>query len=139
MERGTGGDTIGSFAYDDAGRPTAIPGILTSVTYDAAGRPLVQTNANGTATTRQYNEQRGVLESLVTTGPGGTIQSLTYGYDPHLPLATSLQSPRTGESWTWEYDDGYRLTTGTNPSSPADSFGPSIATCSGSGHRAGRA
>jgi RHS repeat-associated protein len=116
-----GGDTIGPFAYDDAGRLTAIPGILTSVTYDAAGRPLVQTNANGTATTRQYNEQRGVLESLVTTGPGGTIQSLTYGYDPHLPLATSLQSPRTGESWTWGYDDGYRLTTATNPSSPADS------------------
>ena len=70
------GDAIGPFGYDNTGRLTSIPGILNDVTYDAAGRPLVQTNANGTVTTRTYVPQRGVLDTLVAlicrafTSPG---------------------------------------------------------------------
>ena len=107
--------------YDDAGRLKSIAGILTSVTYDAAGRPLTQTNANGTVTARAYVPERGVLDTLVTTGPGGTIQSLDYGYDPDLPLVTSVLSPNPREGWTYAYDDAYRLTSSTNHTNPSDS------------------
>ena len=65
------GPRIGPFGYDEAGRLTSIPGILGDVTYDAAGRPLVQTNINGTQTTRTWDAQRGVLRAIRTTGPRG--------------------------------------------------------------------
>jgi YD repeat-containing protein len=104
------GESIGPFGYDSAGRLTSIPGILQSVTYDAAGRPLEQRNANGTVTTRTYVEHRGVLDTLVTTHPTtGTIQSLHYGYDDDLPLVTSVHSPEPADRWAYGYDDGNRL------------------------------
>src|SRR5262249_54608965 len=41
--------------YDGAGRPYSLPGIVNSATYDAAGRCLVQQNANGSVETRTYS------------------------------------------------------------------------------------
>ena len=35
-------DSVGPMAYDEAGRVSAIPGIVTALTYDGAGRPLSQ-------------------------------------------------------------------------------------------------
>ena len=65
------GDTIGQFGgsgtalgYDQAGRLASIPGILTGVTYNALGAPLVQTNANGTTTTKTY-DANGCVPNLV--------------------------------------------------------------------------
>jgi RHS repeat-associated protein len=114
------GESIGPFGYDSAGRLTSIPGILQSVTYDAAGQPLEQRNANGTVTTRTYVEHRGVLDTLVTTHPTtGTIQSLDYGYDDDLPLVTSVQSPEPADRWTYGYDDGNRLSVVWNLTTPA--------------------
>jgi RHS repeat-associated protein len=108
-------DAIGPMSYDAAGRLTSVPGILLDVTYDAAGRPLEQRNANGTVTTRTYVPHRGVLDTLVTTHPNtGTIQSLDYGYDPDLPLVTSV-SGEPADSWSYAYDDAYRLVWSTNP------------------------
>ena len=53
------GDAVGTTAnplgYDQAGRLTTIPGIVTEVLYDAAGRPTRRTNANGTLTERGYS------------------------------------------------------------------------------------
>jgi RHS repeat-associated protein len=114
------GHLIGPFGYDAAGRLTSIPGILDGVTYDAAGRPLVQTNANDTTTTRTYHAGRGLLDTLVTSAPGGTtVQSLRYGYDRELPLVRSVQRPSPSDSRTYDYDDGYRLTSVSIPSRPS--------------------
>ncbi len=116
------GTVAGPMGYDEAGRFVSIPGGLLNATYDAAGRPLVQTNANGTVTTRRYVPKRGVLDTLVTTHPTtGTIQSLNYDYDPDVPLVSQIQSPVAGESWQYGYDTGDRLKTATNLSNPADS------------------
>jgi RHS repeat-associated protein len=124
------GDTTGSgnpalcttgspLLYDAAGRLKAVPGIITSVTYDASGRPLVQSNANGTTTTRTYSPNRGFLTNILTVG-GTTIQDLTYTVDP-VGMVSDVTSPFVNESWNYQYDDLYRLTTATNTTTPAES------------------
>ncbi len=79
------GDSVGPvgnpYLYDEAGRLRAIPGILTSVQYDASGRATVRTNSNGTQTTWEYSSERGFLDGLQTAGPT-TVQALTYSRDP---------------------------------------------------------
>ena len=80
------GDTVGTtqnpLVYDAAGRLRAIPGIVTEIEYDAAGRPLVRVNANPTRTTWEYTQDRGFLDRIRTTGPAGLIQDLDYEIDP---------------------------------------------------------
>ena len=61
--------SIGPFEYDEAGRLTTITGILSSVTYDAAGRPLVQTNANGTVTNGPTTRIAELLTALLPPAP----------------------------------------------------------------------
>jgi RHS repeat-associated protein len=98
----------------------AIPGIVASVTYDASGRPLVQTNVNGTVTTRSYSAQRGFLTRIGTTAGAATIQSLAYAVDP-TGMLEGVTSPFPDESWSYDYDDLYRLTQATNTGNPAES------------------
>jgi len=105
------GDNVGPMAYDAAGRLNFIPGIVTSVAYDAAGQPTVEANANGTTTTKTYTA-RGFLTTISTTGPSGTIQNL--GYTPDSAgMLTQVTSPFTNESWSYSYDDLHRLTAAT--------------------------
>jgi RHS repeat-associated protein len=115
------GDAFGPFAYDAAGRLLSVAGVLASVTYDAAGRPLVQTNGNGTVTTRTYWPQRGLLHTLNTTSGGSTIQSLSYEDYDSVGLLKRVTGVAAGEGWQYDYDDGYRMTTATNLTTPADS------------------
>src|SRR5262249_47750010 len=72
------GDIVENLTYDGAGRLASIPGILTSQTYDALGRPLSRQNANTTATTWSYADPRGFLTQILTNGGQGTVQNLAY-------------------------------------------------------------
>jgi RHS repeat-associated protein len=116
------GETVGSFGYDEAGRLKSIPGIVTDVTYNAAGRPLQKTNAfpNAALTTWTYATDTGKLNRILTTIGGTSVQDLTYTIDD-AGLVREVTSPFTGESWSYDYDDLYHLTTATNPTSPPDS------------------
>jgi len=114
-------DQVGPLAYDQAGRLRVLPGILTDVQYDAAGRPTQRTNANGTETTYGYSASRGFLESLYTAGPS-VVQNLTYTLDP-AGLVTQVTSPVTNEGWSYQYDDLYRLTQSTSLSTPGNTQG----------------
>ena len=64
------GDTVGSaldpITYDAAGRLNAVPGLVTSTTYDASGNAETFTRANGVVSTYAYSDQRGWLDSLTT-------------------------------------------------------------------------
>lgn len=108
------GDAVGTptdpWRYDAAGRLIVVPGILSSVTYDAAGRPLVQQNVNGTTTTRSYSPTRGFLQSISTVGPPnvGTIQNLAYDIDPS-GMALSVTSNVPSETSAYGYDGFHRL------------------------------
>jgi RHS repeat-associated protein len=121
------GDAV-TATYDAAGRPYSVPGVVDGLLYDARGRVTRQTNANGTASGRQYDPGRGWLTGIATclgggpvvdgTGklvcPGGTtrIQQFNYGMDLDGKL-TSQESPFPGEAWNYVYDDLERLTAAT--------------------------
>jgi len=122
----TSGDVIGQFGgsgtalgYDQAGRLSSIPGILTSVTYNALGAPLVQTNANGTTTTKTYDANRFWLTAIQTTAPSLTLQNLSYTLND-AGMATQVTSPFGTEGWTYGYDELNRLTSSTNAGASAD-------------------
>ena len=113
-------DAIGPFTYDGASRLASIPGILDSVSYDAAGRPLVQTNANGTVTTRTYLPKRGLLDLAGRPTRTGTIQNLELRLRRQAAARQHRQELFPGESWGYRYDDGYRMDEARSLSDPAD-------------------
>ncbi|MET0552368.1 MAG: FG-GAP-like repeat-containing protein [Vicinamibacteria bacterium] len=112
-------DAINPITYDEAGRAFSVSAFISGVLWDASGRPTQQTNANGTLTEWTYDADRGFLESLVTTGPAGKLQGLDYTTGPSgrvLEVASLVAS----ESWTYTYDDIYRLTAADNVTGTAD-------------------
>lgn len=114
------GDSIGGLVYDAANRLKTVPGIFSGALYDASDRPTQRSNGNGTTTTWTYDAYRGWLESIVTTGPTGTIQNLEYSHSGD-GLLESVTSPFPDEAWSYGYDAWHRLTsaTATNPSTPS--------------------
>jgi RHS repeat-associated protein len=116
-EQYPGESPVGPMGYDAAGRLASIPGILTQVLYDASGRPIHQANYNPTVTARTFSAERGFLERIVTGGATG-IQDLTYAPDL-TGRVTGVTSPHTDETWSYAYDDLYRLEASTNPSNPS--------------------
>src|SRR5690242_3690774 len=74
-----------AYAYNEAGWLASIgpaPGYVTSITYDARGQRTQIQYANGVTSTRTYSPTTFNQQSLSTSGPGGALQNLTYGYDP---------------------------------------------------------
>ncbi|MHC6085129.1 RHS repeat domain-containing protein [Ralstonia solanacearum] len=86
--------------------------------YDASGRPLQMTDANGTVTAFTYSN-RGWLTRQTITPAGGARQATNYGYDAVGKL-TKVTLP-DGSSVSFSYDGAHRLT------GAADSQGNSIA------------
>jgi RHS repeat-associated protein len=116
-------DVVGPLGYDEAGRLKSIPGIVTGITYDAAGRPTEMVNANGAATTWTYDADRGFLTGIQTSAAAGTIQNLTYSHDAAGLIQGLAQrvAGTPGEAWTYGYDDLYHLTSATDGNTPANS------------------
>ncbi|AST29496.1 RHS repeat domain-containing protein [Ralstonia pseudosolanacearum] len=85
--------------------------------YDASGRPLQMTDANGTATAFTYSN-RGWLTSQTIAPASGTGQTTNYSYDAVGQL-TKVTLP-DGSNVSFSYDGAHRLT------GAADSQGNSI-------------
>ncbi|MDD7800607.1 RHS repeat domain-containing protein [Ralstonia solanacearum] len=86
--------------------------------YDASGRPLQMTDANGIVTTFTYSN-RGWLTSQTITPASGTAQATNYSYDAVGQLTKVTLSD--GSTISFSYDGAHRLT------GAADSQGNSIA------------
>ncbi len=86
--------------------------------YDASGRPLQMTDANGIVTTFTYSN-RGWLTSQTITPASGTAQTTNYSYDAVGKLTKVTLSD--GSTISFSYDGAHRLT------GAADSQGNSIA------------
>jgi YD repeat-containing protein len=111
-------DSVGPVAYDEAGRVRSIGGILTSMDYDASGRPREKVNVNQTRTTWSYHPTRGVLTGIATDQ--GAIQNLGYTIDD-AGIARVQTSNVSGGSWEYDYDEFYHVTEAANITSPGDS------------------
>ena len=107
-----------NYQYDGFGRVSAVPGLVTSVTYHVSGQPRLTTYPNGVTETRSYDAGRMWLTGITTTGPeagaGGTVL-FTESYTRNAKgLITSVTSNRPYGNWTYAYDSVDRLTQITN-------------------------
>jgi RHS repeat-associated protein len=110
----SGGPVTVRYQYDEAGRVAAIPGVVASVDYDAAGAARLEVNTNGTRTSRSYESAHHWLVSLQTTGPTGVLQLANYTRNAEGRL-TAIDSPFVDDSWAYSYDDYHRLVAATDP------------------------
>jgi RHS repeat-associated protein len=115
------GDSVGTVAYDSAGQLSALPNIITSIAYDALGRPTSLVNANGTTQSWTYDTNRGWVTGITTTSGSTNLQALTYGFDAdgNRTSVTSTSSNSTDESWTYGYDELDRVTSAVDTSNSA--------------------
>lgn len=102
--------------FDDAGRLRAVPGAVDRIVYDAANRPLIRTNANGTETRYTYDPVRGWLTALRTTLGSQVIQDELRDVDRDGlvrriaigPLSPSAH-PGPTSGWTFDYNALHEL------------------------------
>jgi RHS repeat-associated protein len=115
------GDSVGTVVYDSAGRLSAVPNIITSVAYDALGRPTSIVNTNGTTQSWTYDANRLWVTGVTTSNGSTNLQALTYGFDAdgNRTSVTSTSSSSTDESWTYTYDELHRVLTATDTSNSA--------------------
>ena len=116
------GDSVGSdtsqWTYDEAQRLVAIPGHVTSFTYNARGQVTQAVYANGVTTTNTYNDQRGWLTRVQTTKGATVLQDITFTRGPTGRINAITHTGRANDSWTYTYDDLDRLTGATNVGDP---------------------
>lgn len=125
------GDTVGdadpasagAWRYDAAGRLYSIPGMITQTSYDAAGRTLSVTYANGMSTNNVYSETRGWLLETTTSKDGNTFLRMAYTRDAAGRI-TAVASSDEKASWTYAYDELDQLTLADNQDD--DSFDQSF-------------
>ena len=111
------GDSAGSvgtpIGYDGAGRQKSIPGVVSSISYNAQGSVLVFTRTNGAVTTYGYHATRFWLMTIDTVVSSTVLQDIDYtrGVTGRI---NGVTSHLTGESWTYGYNDLDWLTSATN-------------------------
>ncbi|MDR6290855.1 RHS repeat-associated protein [Inquilinus ginsengisoli] len=135
------GDTVGTsgspWQYDAAGRLSSIPGAVTEMSYDAAGRPTAARYANDVQSAWTWSQTRGWLDSM-TISAGSTVrfkavytrdlvgrmktstiaedgtdkESWTYGYSFMDQLAAAANSKDASRNQTFAYNPGDNITAG---------------------------
>jgi RHS repeat-associated protein len=113
------GDSLGSasqpFGYNGAGQLVSIPGLVSNVTYNAAGQPLATLYANGVTYTAAYDATRGWLNTLVANKASTNLLSLSYTRAATGRInAITAPGGVAGDAWTYGYDDLDQLTSATN-------------------------
>ena len=108
-------DTTATHRVGDLWKITNALGHVTQITtYDAAGRPLSITDANGAVTKLTYTP-RGWVQTLVKAG-----QTTTYTYDG-VGQVTKISLPDARE-YAYAYDPAHRLTSITSKTGEKLSF-----------------
>jgi YD repeat-containing protein len=110
-----------SYRYDNRSWVTKVassPGetdYVSSITYHPTGSIDDISYGNGVATSYGIDNRHRV-ESIATSGPGGSLLSLGFDYDPVSNLTSWTDSRPGGHSRTFRYDKLDRLTKATSAS-----------------------
>jgi RHS repeat-associated protein len=100
---------IVDFTYDSAGRLASVPGYVSSLKYDAAGRIRTLAYANGTSTKLQYGTKRPWLTSERVSKGTARVYDATYAYAANGMLL-STKSTTNKMNLAYGYDGLDRLT-----------------------------
>ncbi len=79
-------------------------------TYDALGRPLTKTFANGVTTGYTYNKNSRITGLSHSTSNGTDLLGFQYLYDKEENRSHTLDTVHTDQSEQYVYDDAQRLT-----------------------------
>lgn len=103
------GGRLVRYHYTAFGALRSIDGVVEKVEYDLAGRRTRLRLSNGTEVVDDHDPLAGWLRTSTLTGPGGILRDVGYEHD-RTGNVTALTSPDPARSWTYAYDDLYRLT-----------------------------
>ncbi|WP_237155615.1 RHS repeat-associated core domain-containing protein, partial [Oryzibacter oryziterrae] len=106
------------FVYDAAGRLKTVPGLISSIAYEADGQTDTVAYANGVTTNFSYDPKRRWVASIITAKGTTTLRKVDYTRDDAGRVLTQAV---TGEpdSWSYTYDALDRLTSASNTVSTA--------------------
>lgn len=107
------------YAYNRRGLLRSIGGIIDATGYDLAGRRVLTRFANGTVEQATHDPLTGWLGQATIAGPGGALRSVALTHD-RAGNVLELASPDAELSWTYEYDDLYRLVGATTAAAAID-------------------
>ncbi len=108
-----------TYAYNEAGWLSAVPGYVTSLSYNARGQRTQMQSANGVTATWTYDPTTFRLSQAQAANGATALQNLTYAYDAGGLITSITDSLWTG-SRTFGYDPLGRLLSASGP------FGPLI-------------
>jgi YD repeat-containing protein len=103
------------WTYDNTGKLSAIPSLITTTSYNAAGQVTHIGYQNGVATDNTYDAGRNWLMKVETKLSATLLQSVTYTRDAAGRALTRVVAPNA-ESWTYTYDKIDRLLSAANAS-----------------------
>jgi RHS repeat-associated protein len=100
-----------TYEYNRRGQGTAVPGVVDRFDYDLQGRRTATHFASGTVQSYTYDPLTDRLATMhLETPSAGSVRDLTYEHDLAGNLL-SVSSPDQAQSWTYTFDDLYRLVT----------------------------
>jgi RHS repeat-associated protein len=110
---GTGGTRpVATYLYDHRGRLQGIGGVIDAITYDLTGRRTETRYANGVVEETPRDPATGWLERSTIKGPAGVLRDVDLTHD-RVGNVVALTSPDPDETWSYQYDDLYRLEAAT--------------------------
>lgn len=121
------------YTYNQAGWLNAVPGYITSISYNARGQKSQMNYANGISTTWSYYDQPAdTLKNLAVkqrlTGPGNSYQNFTYTYDP-VGNVLSVNDANFSGLKSFGYDDLNRVVSSNGCGYDYDAIGNMINNC----------
>jgi len=114
-----GPPVVATYRYDRRGRLRAIDGVIDLAVHDLTGRRTETRFANGVVESASYDPGTGWLDGSTVTGPGGVLRDVSITHDA-AGNVVALDSPDADLTWTYGYDDWYRLTSATGSAGTTD-------------------
>jgi RHS repeat-associated protein len=112
-----GGRTV-AYSYNAVGGLAAVSGVIDAIDYDLSGRRTHVAYTNQVEEHHDHDPLTGWRRSSVLSGPTGLHRQVSYTHD-RAGNVTALTSDDPALTWSYGYDDAYRLVTATSGAATA--------------------